>query len=116
MRIDLCSLFVTYGKLAYLCCKRVRFSSNEVKRHDTGLDAATFKQAQLDFRQIEIEETVRVLRHINEGRGDQIFAGNPRREGRDLRHWRGRLAINNATIGGHSFGATLAVSLGLIPF
>lgn len=54
---------------------------------------------------------MRVLRHINEGRGDQIFAGNLRGEGRDLKDWRGRLAINNATIGGHSFGATLAVSL-----
>ncbi|KAK5046146.1 hypothetical protein LTR84_008603 [Exophiala bonariae] len=87
---------------------RVMFALRHLQ-DGSGLDAETFKQAQLDFRQIEIEETVRVLRHINEGKGDQIFAGNPRGEGRELKLWRGRLGIDNATIGGHSFGATLAL-------
>ena len=79
-------------------------------RDDSGLDAASFKQVQLDFRQAEIAETVQVLRHINEGEGDRVYTSNPRNEGQHLENWRGRLAINNATIGGHSFGATLAVS------
>lgn len=99
--------------LRYVCLLLVQLEAGAVtdmlNRDDSGLDADTFKQAQLDFRQIEIEETVRVLQHINEGKGDQVFARNPRGEGRDLKHWRGRLGINNATIGGHSFGATLAV-------
>lgn len=56
-----------------------------------------------------MKETIKVLRHINDGRGHLVFADNPREEGKDLKDWRGRLALNNATIGGHSFGATLAV-------
>jgi len=86
-----------------------RISTLTRSRHNSGLGSESFKQAQLDFRQAEVEETVRVLRHINGGRGDNVFAMNPRREGRDLREWQGRLAMNNVTIGGHSFGATLAV-------
>lgn len=78
--------------------------------HDAGLDADTFKQAQLDFRQAEVEETMRVLKHINAGHGDKVFSQNTRGEGQHLKHWRDRLAVDNATIGGHSFGATLAVS------
>jgi len=78
-------------------------------RSDSTLDVETFKQAQLDFRQAEVEETVRVLREINEGRGDELFELNSRGEGRHLKHWQGRLAMENVTIGGHSFGATLAL-------
>lgn len=77
---------------------------------DSGLDVETFKQAQLAFRQAEVEEIVRILNHINEGRGEKIFQMNPRGEGEHLGHWQGRLAMNKVTIGGHSFGATLAVS------
>ncbi|EXJ88118.1 hypothetical protein A1O1_05046 [Capronia coronata CBS 617.96] len=80
-------------------------------RHDadSNLDGDTFKQVQLDFRQAEVEETVRVLRSINEGKGHEIFSMNPRREGEHLHKWKGRLAMNNATMAGHSFGATLAL-------
>ncbi|KIX02961.1 uncharacterized protein Z518_06511 [Rhinocladiella mackenziei CBS 650.93] len=86
----------------------LHFSLGDV-HPDSGLDSETFKQAQLDFRQAEVEATVRVLRHINEGRGGQVFSMNSRREGQDLHLWQGRLAMNNATVGGHSFGATLAL-------
>lgn len=75
------------------------------------LDTASFKQAQLDFRQAEVEETIRVLRSINGGEGQQIFESNARNEGRDLKHWHNRLNMNEVTIGGHSFGATLAVCM-----
>jgi platelet-activating factor acetylhydrolase len=83
---------------------------------DSGLDGDAFKQAQLDFRQAEVEETVGVLNQINYGAGAEIFESNSRREGQHLHHWEGRLAIQNATIGGHSFGATLAVSSVSLPF
>lgn len=74
------------------------------------LDAASFKQAQLDFRQAEVEETVRVLRQINDGHGESVYRLNPRREGPDIKNWQGRLTMDDVTIGGHSFGATLVVS------
>ena len=75
------------------------------------LDTASFKKAQLDFRQLEVQETIRVLREIHEGHGENIFKANSRREGQDLKEWRGRLNMREVTMGGHSFGATLAVSL-----
>jgi platelet-activating factor acetylhydrolase len=72
-------------------------------------DASAFKQAQLDFRQAEVEETIRVLKTINEGHGAQIFTTNSRHEGSDLTHWKGQLNTQAITIAGHSFGATLAL-------
>jgi platelet-activating factor acetylhydrolase len=78
---------------------------------DSGLDDDSFKTAQLDFREAEVEETVRVLNQINRGDGLRVFSQNSRREGQTFHEWSGRLAMENATIGGHSFGATLAVSL-----
>jgi platelet-activating factor acetylhydrolase len=74
------------------------------------LDTASFKQAQLDMREAEVYETLRMLQSINNGHGDEIFRQNPRGEGRDLKEWRGSLNLDEVTMGGHSFGATLAVS------
>lgn len=85
--------------------------SNRHLTHDSRLDTEAFKAAQLDFRQAEVEETVRILQRINHGSGERIESSNSRGEGQHLHRWKGRLAINNATIGGHSFGATLAVKL-----
>ncbi|KAJ9602593.1 hypothetical protein H2200_012786 [Cladophialophora chaetospira] len=76
---------------------------------ESGLDSDTFREAQLDFRQAEVEETVRVLNQINRGQGKEVLMSNSRKEGQSLHQWGGRLAMNNATIGGHSFGATLAL-------
>ncbi|EXJ68583.1 uncharacterized protein A1O5_08377 [Cladophialophora psammophila CBS 110553] len=78
-------------------------------KSDSQLDGDRFKQAQLDFRQAEVEETVRTLEHINRGGGDEVFVANARSEGEYLHQWEGRLALNNTTMGGHSFGATLAL-------
>ncbi|KAI4839647.1 PAF acetylhydrolase [Aureobasidium sp. EXF-8845] len=72
-------------------------------------DTPELKQAQLDFRQFEIEETVRVLRAINDGSGAAIFEMNPRKEGEHLGSWEGQLDMNNVTIAGHSYGATGAL-------
>ena len=73
------------------------------------LDPAALKKAQLDFRQAEVEETIRVLKEINDGQGERIRNTNPRKEGADLKYWKGRLNVREITIGGHSFGATLAL-------
>ena len=71
------------------------------------LDRDSFTTAQLEFRQAEVEETVRVLDQINAG--EDVFSLNSRREGQQLKQWAGRLAMGNTTIGGHSLGATLAL-------
>ena len=68
------------------------------------------KEAQIAFRHAEIVETVRALREINKGNGADVFALNPRKEGQDLENWKGRLAMDQITLAGHSYGATGAVS------
>ncbi|KAK4507774.1 hypothetical protein PRZ48_001509 [Zasmidium cellare] len=68
-----------------------------------------FKAQQLAFRQAEVEETVRVLGLINNGKGSAVYKSNPRFEGQDLAEFRGRLMTDRMIIGGHSFGATLAL-------
>jgi len=69
------------------------------------------KVMQLAYRQAEIEETVRVLRQINDGIGNDIFKVNTREEGRDLAEWQGRLNMERVIIGGHSYGATGAMQV-----
>ncbi|KAK5175125.1 uncharacterized protein LTR77_000262 [Saxophila tyrrhenica] len=68
-----------------------------------------FKQIQIAMRQAEIEETVRVLRQINDGHGKDVFASNARSEGDDLAAWRGRINMDRIVVGGHSYGATGAL-------
>ena len=68
-----------------------------------------FHTAQLNFRQAEIEETVRVLRAINTGSGSEVFAQNPLGEGIHLPSWTGRLNTDEMVITGHSYGATGAL-------
>jgi platelet-activating factor acetylhydrolase len=68
-----------------------------------------FKEEQLNFRQAEIEETIKVLRSINEGHGADVFHSNRRHEGRQLEHWADCLDFEQLTVGGHSFGATGAL-------
>lgn len=73
------------------------------------MDMPSFKQAQLDFRQAEIEETVRVLKLINAGHGREVFSFNSRNEGADLPNWRGKLDTTSMIVAGHSYGATGAL-------
>jgi len=54
---------------------------------------------------------VRVLRKINSGEGSDVFESSPRREGIDLKHWKGRLNTIDMTMSGHSYGATLALQV-----
>jgi len=64
---------------------------------------------QRSFRQAEVEETVRVLKAINDGQGQQIYQNNSRGEGQTLNSWKNRIDFDNLVMGGHSFGATLAL-------
>jgi len=73
------------------------------------MNSSKLKEEQLAFRQAEIEETIKVLRSINDGRGEEIYRSNPRREGRDLKDWTNRFDFDQLTIGGHSYGATGAL-------
>lgn len=68
-----------------------------------------FKVMQLAMRQTEVEETVRVLRMLNDGRGGEVFRENTRLEGQHLPEWTGRLDTELFIMGGHSYGATLAL-------
>lgn len=76
---------------------------------DTGIETPELKQMQLDFRQAEIEETIRALRSINNGDGARFYKNNPRKEGRTLERWRNRLDMKHIVVGGHSYGATGAL-------
>lgn len=73
------------------------------------LETAELKIAQLAMRQAEVEETVRVLREINNGKGEEIFRSNMRAEGQDLAEWKDRLMLERTIVAGHSYGATLAL-------
>ncbi|WPH03327.1 PAF acetylhydrolase [Acrodontium crateriforme] len=72
-------------------------------------ETSDFKKMQLAMRQAEVEETVRVLRLINGGMGSEVFRANAREEGLGLQDWRDRLDTDQMIIGGHSYGATLAL-------
>lgn len=68
------------------------------------------KRLQLGLRQAEVEETVRVLGEINAGRGRAVHADNRLGgEGLTLADWHGRLDMDQVLVGGHSYGATLAM-------
>ncbi len=72
-------------------------------------EVGELKKLQLGLRQAEVEETVKVLDRINNGHGASVFEDNLRGEGRTLADWRGCLDMDQVTIGGHSYGATLAM-------
>jgi platelet-activating factor acetylhydrolase len=72
-------------------------------------ETGDFKRMQVGMRLAEIEETVRVLRMINDGQGKHIFQINARAEGEDLFQWRGRLNMDRVVVSGHSYGATTAL-------
>lgn len=84
------------------------FGVNDIEGFED-LDRAEFKQLQLEMRQLEMEETYQVLKAINEGKGREVFDASSRNEGEDLASWKDRLDLGRLTVGGHSFGATLAL-------
>jgi len=66
---------------------------------------------QRTFRQAEVEETVHVLRSLNTNLGQEIHQNNSRNEGQYLTSFANRLDFANLVMGGHSFGATLALQV-----
>ncbi|KAK0721270.1 platelet-activating factor acetylhydrolase, isoform II-domain-containing protein [Apiosordaria backusii] len=90
--------------------KRLIFDESEVETADgKELSVEDFHKAQLNFREAEIEEAVRVMKLINSGRGSDVYELNPRREGVDLVNWAGRLNTEEMIVAGHSYGATGAM-------
>ncbi|KAF2152748.1 PAF acetylhydrolase [Myriangium duriaei CBS 260.36] len=84
-------------------------SEAQLRLGDSRIETAQLKTAQLDFRQAEVEETVKVFRLLNSGKGDGVYQKNSRDEGATLQGWTGKLLVENMTIAGHSYGATLAL-------
>lgn len=85
------------------------FKQFPITGKDPTLDREALKREQLAFRQAEVEETVKVLGEINNGTGHRVYQANTRLEGVDLRNWEGRLDFDQVILGGHSYGATLAL-------
>jgi platelet-activating factor acetylhydrolase len=81
-------------------------SSVEMPNHKQSFTVEEFHQAQLNFRQAEIEEAVRILKQINAGHGAWTLAQNPYHEGSDLPNWASRLNTHAMIMAGHSYGAT----------
>lgn len=77
-------------------------SKHDVKREQ-------FKHEQIEFRNAEIEEVVKILQQLDKGAGEQLFKQNPRGEGEALAGFQGHLDLNNMVVGGHSFGAVSAL-------
>ncbi|KIW09102.1 uncharacterized protein PV09_00047 [Verruconis gallopava] len=73
------------------------------------VNATGLAMLQRAFRQAEVEETVRVLKAINDGQGVDVYQSNSRGDGQTLANWKGRLDFDKLVIGGHSFGATSAL-------
>jgi platelet-activating factor acetylhydrolase len=90
--------------------KRLIFDVSEVESLDGAeLSVEEFHSAQLNFREAEIEEAVRVMKMINSGRGAEVLKQNLRGEGSHLAKWAGRLNTDAMVIAGHSYGATGAL-------
>lgn len=89
---------------------KLRLEVDNQTRPSPHLDTAELKRQQLAMRQAEIEETLHILRVINDGRGASVAEQNLRRDGVNLRNWQGRLDFDHVVVAGHSYGATLAVS------
>jgi len=89
---------------------RLTFRMSEVESaKGEPLEIEDFHRAQLNFREAEIEEAVKVLKQINSGEGDDVFKQNTRKEGKGLGGWAGRLNVDEMIIAGHSYGATGAL-------
>ncbi|KYK58910.1 hypothetical protein DCS_00037 [Drechmeria coniospora] len=94
----------------------LHFSATEL-RSVPPMDAQRLKAEQLAFREAEVFEVVRLLDTINAGNASDVAASNSRPEGRTLHAWTSRLDLTRLTLGGHSYGATLALqALARAPF
>lgn len=89
--------------------------------NEKGVDSE-LRQAQVELRLAEIEETYDVISQINSGDGQQIEEKNLRREGYkgasskglenvDWKAWKDRVRLDHVTAAGHSFGAATTVEM-----
>jgi platelet-activating factor acetylhydrolase len=80
------------------------------------------RNAQLEMRMAELEETYYTLQLINSGHGDIVYGANLRRkgnvgssskglEGINWPDWEGRMFLQNVTAMGHSFGGATVVQV-----
>ncbi|KAI9163972.1 putative phospholipase A2 [Paramyrothecium foliicola] len=86
-----------------------QYKDLQTSADDPAMDIVRMHTDQLAFRDVEIRETVDVLRRINDGHGADVRAANARGEGTHFADWAGRLDFDHLTIGGHSYGATGAL-------
>jgi platelet-activating factor acetylhydrolase len=90
--------------------RRLLFDESEIVTADGGeIQIEDFHKTQLAFREAEMEEAAKVLKLINAGHGDKVFAKNARGEGKNLADWTGRLNTDEMIVAGHSYGATGAL-------
>jgi platelet-activating factor acetylhydrolase len=68
------------------------------------MNSTEFHLRQLEMRQAEITEVVRILSNIANGSGSGMYQANSRGEGQNLQDWKGRLDLSNIIIAGQSFG------------
>jgi len=88
----------------------ILFDETEVQTPDgRDIQIEDFHKAQLNFREAEIEEAVRVIKMINAGDGAKVHAQNPHGRGATLAGWEGRLNVDEMIMAGHSYGATGAL-------
>lgn len=73
------------------------------------INATGLAMIERQFRQAEVEEVVRVLKEINDGRGEEVYRNSSRGDGQGFADWAGLFDLNNLVIGGHSFGAASAL-------
>ncbi|KAF2112214.1 platelet-activating factor acetylhydrolase, isoform II-domain-containing protein [Lophiotrema nucula] len=73
------------------------------------MNESDLKVAQLAFREAEIQETIRLFKHLNAGRGATIENLKPDSPRSALPGFKDRLDMSAVTVIGHSYGATGAM-------
>lgn len=83
--------------------------SNDFCRSDTPIDDFKLKEIQLNFREAEIVETIRLFERLNRGQGSKIRNLKPKSPETALPGFEDRLNMSAITVAGHSYGATGAL-------
>jgi platelet-activating factor acetylhydrolase len=75
-------------------------------RADPPMTLSNLKKAQLNFREAEIQETIRLFKRLNAGGGNEIINLKPHSPEESLPSFEDRLDLDAVTVAGHSYGAT----------
>ncbi|GAA6006437.1 hypothetical protein JCM10207_004935 [Rhodosporidiobolus poonsookiae] len=80
--------------------------------------ALQFRSSQLRMRLAEVEEVLTLVRRLNDGEGAAIAAENRRKDyggegvvGKWLAGWKGRIAMDELVMAGHSFGGATTIQV-----